>query len=405
MSICLITSGLPSSNPRLVKEARALIDCGFRVHLVIADAASALRSYDDSLLADIGASFVRVPLGSGFLYKLRRIRQALAAKKSPSTAGEFSAAAAVSVLSHGLFKAARQFRADLYIGHTLGALPAAVWSAEANDSLAGFDAEDYHSQETGKPEYDAWAKRVEDLFLPRCVHRTAASPLIANRYRERFGEPFESVLNVFPLSSGMKARAPVDGEVVRLYWFSQTVGPGRGLEQIIAGAGLARTQTQLVLLGLVSESYREALLRLAQDAGILEPVFLPPTHPDDMIRHAAGNHIGLSLEIQTPPNRAICLTNKLFAYLAAGIPQIISQTPAQSALANELGKAAVLVDLDVHQDVAAAIDKLSDPICYDAARLHASDVFRQIYNWEAEQNVFIQSVRSCLNVASDSIPI
>ena len=35
--ICLVTTGQPACNPRLVKEADALVDAGFDVHVVAAD--------------------------------------------------------------------------------------------------------------------------------------------------------------------------------------------------------------------------------------------------------------------------------------------------------------------------------------------------------------------------------
>ena len=74
-----------------------------------------------------------------------------------------------------------------------------------------------------------------------CQHLTAASPLIAETYERRYGKRPLTILNVFPL-----AEAPSDpvqtpylkGEgPPTLYWFSQTVGSGRGLEQIVAAMG------------------------------------------------------------------------------------------------------------------------------------------------------------------------
>ena len=39
--------------------------------------------------------------------------------------------------------------------------------------------------------------------------------------------------------------------------------------------------------------------------------------------------MGLSLEESRPRNRDLCLTNKVFVYLLAGIPQLLSHTAAQ----------------------------------------------------------------------------
>ena len=56
------------------------------------------------------------------------------------------------------------------------------------------------------------------------------------------------------------------------------------------------------------------------------------------------------------PNRDICLTNKAFTYLLAGIPVLLSRTTAQSELAVELGDATELVDIYDTKGVAAALD-------------------------------------------------
>ena len=51
---------------------------------------------------------------------------------------------------------------------------------------------------------------------------------------------------------------------------------------------------------------------------------------------------GLALERPTVRNRDICLTNKAFTYLPAGLAVAFSDTTAQRALASQLGDAALI---------------------------------------------------------------
>ena len=51
-----------------------------------------------------------------------------------------------------------------------------------------------------------------------------------------------------------------------------------------------------------------------------------------------------STEPCEPLNRDICLTNKLFTYVLAGLPQIMTSTRAQGRIANDLGDAAQIVE-------------------------------------------------------------
>jgi glycosyltransferase involved in cell wall biosynthesis len=55
-------------------------------------------------------------------------------------------------------------------------------------------------------------------------------------------------------------------------------------------------------------------------------------------------------------NRRLCLGNKIFTYLAAGVPVLLSATPAQARLGVELGNAALVYEPG---DIAGLADQLS----------------------------------------------
>ncbi len=55
-------------------------------------------------------------------------------------------------------------------------------------------------------------------------------------------------------------------------------------------------------------------------------------------------------------NRRLCLGNKIFTYLAAGVPVLLSATPAQSRLGQDLGAAAISTS---RGDVAGLAERLS----------------------------------------------
>src|SRR5262249_35694188 len=142
-----------------------------------------------------------------------------------------------------------------------------------------------------------------------------------------------------------------------LYWFSQTLGTDRGLESVIAAMGKMHKPVTLTIRGNDLLGSRAKLRSLAAAAGVANAIrFLPLAPPDDMARLAAEHDVGLSTELTTPPNRGICLTNKIFIYLLAGIPALLSNTPAQRDLAPDLGEAARLVDLADVQSIADALD-------------------------------------------------
>jgi hypothetical protein len=114
-----------------------------------------------------------------------------------------------------------------------------------------------------------------------------------------------------------------------------------------------------------------------------------------MARLASHADIGLSIEERVPLNRDLCLTNKIFIYLMAGIPQLLSNTSAQTGIAPELGDSGILGDMS---DVGGTVTKLDAFFCDRARMSSARGLARKLafsrFSWETEKSVVLDSVRS-----------
>lgn len=412
--VCLVSPGHVASNPRLVKEADALHEAGYQVRVVAGDYMAAIRPLDRALLDRVSWQYTQVGLGSRLGYGLRRIRQELAGRLAKTGVRSLLMATwAHSPMSMRLAQVASAEPADLYIAHCLAALPAAAYAARLHRAKLGFDAEDYHIGElldTPQNQTEiAIRDYLERTLLKRCDHLTAASPEIAAAYTSRYGVEMSTILNVFshsdlfePADCASQQLPPIassNDDRPSLYWFSQTIGPGRGIEAVVLAMGKMKTAAQLCLRGLISDNYHHSLLQLAETAGLSDRItFLPSAPPDQMIALASGHDIGLSLELVKPQNRDICLTNKIFTYLLAGLPLLLSKTTAQIEIAESLGDAAILVDLENTNEVAAALDNLlAYPNRLAKAKKIAIELGRSRYNWEVEQQSFLASVKQALH--------
>lgn len=399
--ICLITPGHVASTPRLVKNADALAAAGYAVHVVAGRHFPPADALDATLIAGAAWRCTRVDLGRSAPGLLRKLLRELGRRRISwsNTAGPAVAARALHADALHLGRIAAGLGADFYFGHCLAGLPAAAAAAAARGVRYGFDAEDFHDEEGEFPPAERTARRlVLTHGLPGCALFTTAAPLMADRYAAAYGRRPVVLLNTFPLAEAPAApvaAAPSGtGRPARLYWFSQTVGPGRGLEQMVAVLGRMGTPAELHLRGFVSDAYRGELQARARAAGCPERiVFLPPGPPREMVRLAAGMDLGLALEQSSPPNRDLCLTNKVFAYLLAGVPQLLSPTSAQTALAPELGRAALLADPGATAETAALLDRwLGDPAGVAVARKTAWDLGRRRYCWDIEQQTLLSAV-------------
>src|SRR6478609_8404327 len=204
----------------------------------------------------------------------------------------------------------------------------------------------------------------------------------------------------------LPTQAPVPrqpGAPLRAYWFSQTIGLDRGLQPFLQAMVRTTARIELEIRGGDPWGHGETLRTLARALGIADRVrLLPVAPPQEMVRLAAAYDLGLSLETDVSENRRLCLTNKIFTYLLAGVPVLLSDTPAQRALAPDLGGAAALAPLSDPTAIAAALDRLAAGL--DPARAEALRLGRERYNWEIEQRALLASVEAAFSRGGREAP-
>jgi hypothetical protein len=398
--VCIVTPGQIGSNPRVVKEAQALHDAGYDVGVIATRTLDLVEPRDQALMRRIPWRLQRIDLRSRLRWRLLRAAQ-MAARCTRAAGLALSADAGLSAVTRPLRRAALATPADLYVAHYPAALPAAAAAARKNGARYAYDAEDFHLGDW--PDDPAWdgerrlVREIEGRWLPGCAYATAASPGIADAYAETYGiERPRVVLNAFPLAQA--AARPTPAGMARpgpsLYWFSQTIGPDRGLECAVHAIGLARTRPHLYLRGTPAAAFPEQLLDLARAAGAGGRVhLLAPEEPYRMEELAAAYDAGLAAETGHTASRRLCLTNKLFSFLLAGIPPLLSDTPAHCRFAEEAGLTDLLYARDDPAALADLLDRvLGPPPFLAAARAKAWQLGQEWCNWERESRHLVEAV-------------
>src|SRR2546429_488447 len=81
-----------------------------------------------------------------------------------------------------------------------------------------------------------------------------------------------------------------------LYWYSQTVGLDRGIQDAIRAAGLLQGKIQLHVRGTIALSVRCELESVARESGVAGQIhFHPQVAPRDLLSRAAEHDVGLAL--------------------------------------------------------------------------------------------------------------
>ena len=126
-------------------------------------------------------------------------------------------------------------------------------------------------------------------------------------------------------------------KIIKCVWFSQHIGPNRGLEKVFAAAK-SLDQIEFHLIGNPNHNYLETV-------SIGKNVMLHDImKQEDLHEFLSQMDIGLALEnVEADDNRNICLTNKFLAYVQAGLYVLATDTFGQSQFLNSLDYNAGLI--------------------------------------------------------------
>ena len=404
--ICIVGVGSVSQNPRVVKEADALAAAGYDVVVLFLQHYDWARSMDRRVLerAKWRADIVDVSPSIGG--RIRRLVSALQLRLFQRLC-RWSMRFPIAELGCSryfvplLWRAIRH-RCDLYIGHYPGSLPVVAWAAHWTGAEFAFDFEDFHRGEVSPIESGNLQIKLiaalENRYLPAARFLTAASWGIAEEVARTTGLPSPTtVLNVFPWSD--RARLPPPSStpvnaVLSLYWFSQIASLDRGLQDAIGAMALMRERAELHIRGDDLAGSIANLRRLAEEQGVSERIhFHPVVPPGDLLASAAPYDVGLCLEAPTTSNRDVCIANKIFVYMLAGLAVVASRTRGQSDVFHATPNIGFLYDPGDIAGLAKILDRCAaDRALLARAKAAALAAARERWNWERESRIVVDTV-------------
>ncbi len=233
---------------------------------------------------------------------------------------------------------------DLVIAHTLPTLYPGLYYAKKTGAKFVFDVEDYHpgeAIEVGVKREKARRELLLKELLPRVDALTYASPLI--------GEYIELLVDTVPRVRAFIANSfpeeyfeyeQNDSEKIEFVWFSQNIGPRRGLELLIPSLWEYRDKVRITLIGNLYNDFWEGFLKQYKEVIKI----LPPMSERLLYRVLCKYDIGCAIELdEVDLNRQICLTNKIYAYAQAGLFIFATNTKAQSWFLQQHNELGILV--------------------------------------------------------------
>jgi glycosyltransferase involved in cell wall biosynthesis len=305
-----------------------------------------------------------------------------------------------------------QLRPDVVHAHDAAMLLPGVIGARLTGASLVYDSHEFATSVPYRERAWAWfVAAIERLVLPRCAAVITVSDGIALRLRLRYRlpRPPTVVRNVTALrppegggvgdgaepgeprvphahrgtgERGLRARLGIDAHTP-LVLHQGAPAPARGCEVLIAALALL-PGAQLVFLGDPEPGYGGALRQAARAHGVQDRVTLLPAVPiEELLAHTAEADVGVTLLQDTCENHRLALPNKLFEYIAAGVPVVASDLPEIRRLVAEHGVGWCVPPHDpaaLADALSLALHRRGDPDLRERLRHAAREL-----SWEREQ--------------------
>ncbi|HTJ78575.1 MAG TPA: glycosyltransferase family 4 protein [Rariglobus sp.] len=387
--ILIISNGALCRNPRVLKEATTLGLAGHDVTVLTVRNHPPSEQHDLRILLDAPFRRKTVDTAAGVSAdRLRPLYRRMVHKIARTMVSRLHFETASALGPAGpLLNAARQIPSDLVIVHNEVAHWVGTRLIKEGRRVCA-DIEDWHSEDLLPDQQSArplgLIRNTERTLLHHAVHTTTTSHALADALHERYGGHRPCVItNSFPLQPDPDMGST--GDSPSFFWFSQTLGPGRGLELFMAAWKLTTMPSRLVLLGETSDDYAQRLLAgLPPDRQRLVS-FLPLVSPDELPAVIARHDIGLALEQAFIPNRNLTITNKILQYLNAGLAVVASDTAGQCEVLSHAPDAGIIVQSHETTGFARQLDDLlADREALFRRRRAARLIAQTLYCWEKE---------------------
>ena len=290
---------------------------------------------------------------------------------------------------------ARSEPADVYHAHDLNTLPAAALAARDHRARLIYDAHELYTEiSTLSPRERRIWRVVERLLIGRANGVVTVCESIADELRRRYrierpmvllncpeapSEPIPPGNSLLRAELGLDAREPI-------VLYHGGFMPNRGLPALVR-AGALLDSGVIVLMGwgslepqlaaLIEELQLHARVRLAA-----------PVPQTKLLRYVAGADVGVIPYEPVGLNNTFTTPNKLFDYMAVGLPIAASRLPELERFVDGLGVGVTFAQATPTLIAEAIRDLLNDPDRAAAMRSNGLLASRKL-RWQVESEKLI----------------
>ncbi len=223
---------------------------------------------------------------------------------------------------------------DLLLSNDLDTLAANFIASKVKHKPLVYDSHEYFTEVpelVHRPRVKRTWEWLEQKIVPHIRHAYTVCDSIANIYREKYGVPFKVVRNL-PVSYSPQTTADENAIEKRII-YQGAINVGRGLEKVIMAMKYLEN-VKLIIAG--DGDIKTQLENLVEKENLVNKVEFTGRLPfDEIPQLTATAHLGLSIEEDLGLNYRYALPNKLFDYIQARIPVLVTNLPEMAAIVNQ----------------------------------------------------------------------
>jgi glycosyltransferase involved in cell wall biosynthesis len=281
-------------------------------------------------------------------------------------------------------------KVDILVANDLDTLLPAFLIAKLRRKKLVYDSHEYFTEAEGLTgrnfQKSVWL-RIEKWIFPRLQHVITVNESIAAIYRNLYHVPVDVVRNV-PLlrttpwekSSRADLNLPAHETIVLLQ--GAYIDPDRGGMELVEAF---RLLPDCVLLVIGAGRDYANMQRKAAELGLSNVRFLGRLPFAELMRYTSVADIGVSLDKPLHLNYTLSLPNKLFDYIHAGIPVLVSDLPELRKVVERYGLGLITSEVSPSQ-IAACIQQMKNPERQKIWRMNTERAKNEL-NWQQESQV------------------
>jgi glycosyltransferase involved in cell wall biosynthesis len=396
--LCLIGSGQPSRNPRLVRDANILAAAGYEVVVITPQIVQRTIAYDAEITKEAKWKYLSINIFQSHYNRIHwnyvRLRHFVSKLFLSWLSNENIIGNSCDYFNVELSIMAAEVNADLYIAYQQITLPAAVWAARKVHSRFAVDIHDLLADSLSEPVYII--RNIEERYLSQCVYISTMSAVAAERIQKLYILSEQPIVlhNTPSLSERENVLSPEQrstSKIISIYWFGQTIGYHSRADQVIRAMPLLIKPIKLVLRGHPDVVFVNNVIALAQELGVSDYLeILPVASPQDMVKLAAEHDILLGSQPGEDLFHQMAIGNKVFTGMIAGLALALTDTIAYRSLLTEFPNCGFLFPDENEVEFAKKINELiQNPEILQSMKIDCWHLAESHFNWEQESKKLI----------------